>query len=188
MNCTTYKTESATTSFPPRPPRPPEPLWDNLPITLTILPRWVCWTYVLVKDWQTSTKPWSKRPLQVNGSPASSTDRATWAPFEFVQCAYLAPANRTILFDGIGFTLTESDDVVAFDFDSVIQDGRLIDERVLRWLKLLDSYTEISPSGRGLRVIASGSLPPKDRKIANYECYDNERFVTLTGNVFEIPA
>jgi putative DNA primase/helicase len=70
----------------------------------------------------------------------------------------------------------------------VIRDGQLTDERVLHWLQLLNTYTEISPSGRGLRVIAAGSLPPQDRKLGNYECYDSERFVTLTGNLFEVPA
>ena len=35
----------------------------------------------------------------------------------------------------------------------------------------LNSYTEISPSGEGLRIFVYAKLPPKDRRIAHFECY-----------------
>jgi putative DNA primase/helicase len=33
----------------------------------------------------------------------------------------------------------------------------------------------------GLRGLVSGRLPPQDRKIGNIECYETERYVTITG-------
>ena len=49
----------------------------------------------------------------------------------------------------------------------------------------LDSYTEISPSGTGLRIFIRAKLPPKDRKIGNFECYESGRYLTVTGHHVE---
>jgi hypothetical protein len=46
----------------------------------------------------------------------------------------------------------------------------------------LDSYTERSPSGRGLRLFAFGGLPPGQRKLGDLEVYDDARFLTVTGH------
>jgi putative DNA primase/helicase len=49
----------------------------------------------------------------------------------------------------------------------------------------LDTYTEKSPSGDGLRLIGRGELPKWSRnKSGHFEAYDQGRFVTITGNVF----
>jgi primase-polymerase (primpol)-like protein len=175
-------------SIPPRPQRPAEPLWDNFPEPLTAPPQWVCWCYILTRDWATSRKPWTKVPLQPNGTAAKSDDPSTWAPFDHAQCAYYSSRPGGVPFDGVGFVLTANDPFVGFDFDAVLRDGRLTDERVVRWVKLLDSYCEVSPSGSGLRVIARGKLPGQDRKIGPYEVYESRRFLTITGHLFEVPT
>jgi primase-polymerase (primpol)-like protein len=46
----------------------------------------------------------------------------------------------------------------------------------------LQSYTEISPSGTGLRILFKARLPPKGRRKGNIEVYDEKRYVTLTGH------
>jgi putative DNA primase/helicase len=46
----------------------------------------------------------------------------------------------------------------------------------------LNSYTEISPSGTGLRIFLEAKLPPQDRKIGKIECYETGRYLTVTGN------
>jgi putative DNA primase/helicase len=52
--------------------------------------------------------------------------------------------------------------------------------------KIIDdfaSYTEISPSGKGVHIILNGKKPgPKCRK-ENIEIYDTKRYFTFTGNV-----
>lgn len=45
----------------------------------------------------------------------------------------------------------------------------------------LDSYTEFSPSGRGLHVLARAELPPGGRRKGRVEMYDRGRFFTVTG-------
>jgi primase-polymerase (primpol)-like protein len=43
------------------------------------------------------------------------------------------------------------------------------------------SYTEVSPSGRGLRIFLTGKLPPHGRKKERFEVYETSRYVTVTG-------
>ena len=56
------------------------------------------------------------------------------------------------------------------------------------WIAALNSYTEISPSGRGLRIIGRATFPEAgkgERKRGPFEAYSYDRFLTITGNVFE---
>ena len=176
MNSATNPADSAT-SIPPRPPRPAEPLWENFPDALTTRLQWVAWAYLFVKG------RWTKVPLQPDGSAASTTDPATWASFEDVQCAYYSQLNGQTPFDGVGFVLSADDPFTGFDFDHCRNPDTEIDARIAGYITALDSYTEISPSGTGIRVLVKAKLPPKDRRIANIELYDSERFVSITGDV-----
>src|SRR5712691_3942120 len=133
-------------SLPVRPARPPEPLWDKLPVALTVRPQWVVWAYLYVNG------RWTKVPFQPDGTWASSTDATTWARFEDAQCAYFAEcAEREIPFDGVGFVLSVDDPFTGFDFDHSLDADRMTDPKIEDYVCRLDSYTEISPSGTGLR-------------------------------------
>jgi primase-polymerase (primpol)-like protein len=156
----------------PRPTPKFRPAWDNIPSELTMLSQWVLWRYEWRKD------QWTKPPYQPDDTPASSTDPATWSSFDAVQAAYDAHRDR---FDGVGVVLDGSG-LVAWDFDHVVgAEEAISDEKVAEYIRMLDSYGEISPSGTGLRGLVFGRLPPKDRKIGNIECYETERYVTITG-------
>lgn len=105
---------SISTATLPRPERPPEPVWENIPDVLTVRLRWILWGYRFVKG------KWTKVPFQIDGEPASSTDPTTWAPFEHIQCAYLADAvTREPQFDGVGFVFN-GDGIIGLDFDHCI--------------------------------------------------------------------
>jgi primase-polymerase (primpol)-like protein len=84
-------------------------------------------------------------------------------------------------FDGVGIMLN-GDGLAGWDFDHCLDAaGNIIDETVAGYLALLDSYSEISPSGTGLRVFLKAKLPPKGRKKRLIECYENARYLTVTG-------
>jgi hypothetical protein len=156
-----------------RPKRPPEPWWQHIPEDLTVMRQWVLWAY------SQNGKKWTKVPQQPDGSPASSTDPATWASFEDVQTAYRASGDK---FDGVGFVVTESDPFVGFDFDHVCDRRGTLDPTIRGFIDELASYTEVSPSGHGVRVFVRGKLPEKDRKLGDFECYESGRYLTLTGD------
>jgi primase-polymerase (primpol)-like protein len=46
----------------------------------------------------------------------------------------------------------------------------------------IDSYTEVSPSGAGLRIWTPGVLPPGGRRKGYVEMYDGGRYLTVTGH------
>lgn len=161
---------------PPHPARPPEPVWACIPTELTTIPRWVNWRY----SFDQKRGKWTKDPWQPDFSRASSTDAQTWSEFEHVQIAY-----ETIGYDGIGFVVSDADEICGFDFDHVLDaDARIIDPQVAERVARLDSYTEVSPGGDGLRVFVKGKLPPEGRKIGGFECYENARFLSVTGRHF----
>jgi primase-polymerase (primpol)-like protein len=95
-------------------------------------------------------------------------------------------------FDGIGFVLT-GEDLVALDLDRCIATGRDgavragdlggIDPWARAIARELDSYTELSPSGHGLRVFVRATLPPGlGNRRGCFEVYDRARYVTVTGD------
>jgi hypothetical protein len=155
---------------------------DTIPVRLKQADRWVGWRYVEDVDRETGEVSWDKPPVCArNGGLASSTNPETWASFNDAAAAY----QRGHL-DGLGFVLSPSPGgdarLVGVDLDKC-RDPETGD--VEPWaaaiVAKLDSYTEVSPSGRGLRIFLLGRLPPKGRKKGKYENYEYGRYVTVTG-------
>ena len=90
----------------------------------------------------------------------------------------------------VGFCL-QGTDILAFDID----DCRDKETGALHpWAQALveraDSYTEVTPSGTGLRIIGHGSGPPLHRKLpvddgVSCELYrKTTRYITVSGQQF----
>jgi primase-polymerase (primpol)-like protein len=153
---TNSKSDSAT--FPK-----PEPLAvnpDSIPGVLQSIGQWVVWKYVWNpdkkrKDGGGEKGDWDKPLYNARtGRHASSTDPATWCDFETVLAAY-----RNGGWDGIGFALTENLGIVGIDLDHCRdRKAETIERRSQKIIKVVRSYTEVSPSGTGLRIIERLSL------------------------------
>jgi putative DNA primase/helicase len=154
--------------MPPRPVAlPVSP--GAIPAELKGLQQWVLWRY----EWHEGK--WTKIPFTATGQPASSTDPATWTSFEEALTAYHAGG-----FDGIGLALQEENDLVGADLDHCRDpDTGDIDAWALEIIHHLQSYTEITPSGTGLRPFTKGKLPPGGRKKGNIEMYVSGRYLTV---------
>ena len=145
---------------------------ELLPTEMTSRPQWVCWR----------NENGSKVPINPHTlGPASSTSPKTWADFDKA-CAVFE-ANQDL--SGVGFVFTEDDGLVGVDLD------KCIDERgeLLQWAQqkvdLFNSYSEISPSGKGIHIIGKGVIPGgHGRKRDNVEIYDRGRYFTVSGRVF----
>lgn len=148
-----------------------QPNFANIPEELTALPQWVVWRQV--ERGGEKTKP----PFQVDGSFASSTDPQTWTSYEKARDA----AEK---FDGIGIVLSDDDPYVGLDFDKCRCPAFawVVQPEVEAHLRSLNSYTELSPSGRGFRVFVKGTLPVKGRKKGGVEAYRSGRYMTVTGH------
>ena len=138
------------------------------------LHQWLLW------KWETRDGKLTKPPYQDNGYPASSTDPSTWTTFDAALAAYQQPGRK---FSGIGVVVIEENGLVGVDLDHCVDpDTGAIEPWAQNFVGALNSYTEISPSGTGLRIFIFAKLPLKGRKWGNFECYSSGRYLTLTGN------
>jgi putative DNA primase/helicase len=114
---------------------------------------------------------------------AGFVDRpATW--FDYTTCATASEA-----FDGVGYVFAADDPFTGVDFDACFDGDRLHPE-VGALVLVLDSFTEISPSGTGVKTIVRAAKNGFDRCRTSktpwggeFECYDNARFFTITGQL-----
>jgi hypothetical protein len=143
---------------------------------LTTLRHWVLWR------WERSKKgKWTKVPYQPNGTKAKNNDPETWSSYD----AVLRVLEQ---FDGIGFCLLNSG-YAAFDIDDCRDPTTgIIDPWALDLVARAGSYTEITVSGTGLRIIGLGAGPKVQRKQVatngvSVESYRQaERYIVMTGN------
>jgi hypothetical protein len=139
--------------------------------------QWVCWKYIERNGRQT------KCPVSpTTGGLADSTDCSTWAAFEQA----IAACQQFGDLAGVGFVFTPDDPFCGIDLDGCIDPatGQLKPwgrEMVTR----LASYTEVSPSGGGVKVflkaVKPGNRCRKAYQDGEVEIYDRDRFFTLTG-------
>lgn len=123
----------------------------------------------------TDDKP-KKVPYTINGAYAKINDPTTWAYYIDVMLAY----EYSKVYDGIGFVFTADDDYVGVDLDYGI------DEEVKNdIINTLNSYTELSPSGRGYHIIVKGKKKSGANRKGHIEVYDKLRYFTITKNVVD---
>lgn len=165
-----------TNTSTPQKPSPLSVVRDAIPQELKDCPQWVCWRYWF----NPARKKWTKPPYNIfTGEKDGITDSDPYVTFSEALAAYEEDG-----YDGIGFALTQNDPYAGIDLDHCLHDDGTIDAHALEVVKLMQSYTEISPSGTGLRIIVKGTLPAAV-KLPEIEIYDRARYLTITGQVWE---
>jgi len=124
----------------------------------------------------------TKVPYQINGSCADATKKQTFADYRLV-------VNVASGYDGIGMGVFGT--FCAIDIDHCVAGGKLT-SMAQDIVDTMNSYTELSPSGTGIRIIfkVTGLSYDKKRYYINnrkiglevYVAGMTNRFVTLTGN------
>lgn len=124
----------------------------------------------------TSLERWTardgKRPVKVDGSPASSTDSRTWARFADVRHM----PHGIMLGGGLGcYDLDHVTDADAQAFIATIPEPIV--------------YAERSMSGDGVHIFIAAEESPGWRRVVdgiNVERYTRARFIAVTGRAFTI--
>lgn len=142
----------------------------TIPAELKALPQWIVWR----AEKRDSGKVAKVPVCPHNGLGASVTDPSHWGTFEQAS----AVADRV---SGLGFVFTEVDPYVFVDLDATDDPAELELQRSI--YENVVSYAERSHSGKGLHIIAKGSLPQGVR-ARGVELYPHGRFAVMTGNVF----
>lgn len=149
----------------------------HIPLQLKELHQWVCWRYTHKADGSLT-----KTPLNPNApGNASSTAESTWGSYE--QCRKLAQEKFG---HGIGFVFKEGGGYVGVDLDDCLDGEGLLRTPEADWVAALNSYTEVSPSGKGVKIIFKGKLPPHMPRHSwgGNGIYESGRFFTITGEVY----
>jgi primase-polymerase (primpol)-like protein len=151
-----------------------------IPSSLLELDQWLLWRVESVGGRPT------KVPYSLDGRKASSVDARRWASFELV-CARLQRYPKA--YAGLGFVFVKGGGLVGIDLDDCLDDSG----QVKSWgqgvvSRFFDTYMEISPSNKGLKIWLRGDLPANlpGVKVADgsIEIYDHARYFTVTGRAF----
>lgn len=155
------------------------PRLDRVPVELTSRNQWVVWKAVPKKK---DPGKFTKVPYNpITRKKASSTRPGDWVTFDEVVEAYTLDSQ----WSGIGFVFAPGDDIIGIDLDHCFNDdGDLTDDALLT-VNTMDSYTERSPSGKGLHIICRGRLPGAGHcdNRSGREIYSQGRFFTITADL-----
>jgi len=143
--------------------------YNNIPPEMKALDQWVFYK-------KGDKRPWNPR----NNQPASVSDSRTWGTFKQV-----VQAVKDYRGEGPGFVFTENDPYCAIDIDKCIDEDGQMDPEAQEIIDRLDSYTEVSLSGRGIHIIGRGKKPTNRCRRGNVEIYDKSRYFALTGNLWQ---
>ncbi|MEA4888688.1 MAG: phage/plasmid primase, P4 family [Clostridiaceae bacterium] len=164
-------------------------MYEKVPNELKQIPQWVNFMFV-PNDAKGKFDKVPINPQTMHG--ASSINQKSWASFEVAvqslgktaKCYITRNKLKTEysgMADGIGIMF--GNNVFGIDIDHCFIDGVMTDD-ANDIIVTMDSYTELSPSGTGVHILAFGSKP--DGKCKNdekgIEMYDTGRFFTVTGN------
>jgi primase-polymerase (primpol)-like protein len=166
-----------------------------VPDALGQLPQWVGWLAVegegkrarlpngtFTKEaLRKQAKP-HKLPINPHtGGLASVTNRRTWGTL-----SQATGAKHRFGLTGIGFVFTEDDAFGGVDLDDCRDPGtgeiKLWAQQIMRQL---NSYTEVSPSQKGVKIFVRGAVPRNGNRAKHetgeVELYSRCRYFTVTG-------
>lgn len=158
---------------------------ENVPDELRQYRSWVLWRF---EEKESGKKP-TKVPYSVKGYPANVNTPSSWCDFDSAVSMLKQHPDH---FAGVGFVLSENDPFAFIDLDDPYDEEKGYDEDSINKIverhqlihEAFDSYSELSPSGRGLHILCKGSVA-QGRKRAQVEVYSTQRFMTVTGNVLK---
>lgn len=160
-------------------PAPLQPFTpEKIPDTIKTNQRWAPWRAV----WNEKRQKFDKIPAHAKAPfyGISTARPERWYPYDVALKAY---QDNPTMFAGVGYVMTTPHDVVGVDLDNCVKDNTIAD-----WaqevIDQLASYTELSPSGNGLRILISGDIPNDwTNHEVGIEVYGGHepRFLTVTG-------
>ncbi|MDL5143119.1 phage/plasmid primase, P4 family [Bacillus atrophaeus] len=154
--------------------------FKNIPQELKNAPQWILW-----RSEERNGKK-TKVPYQIDGNMAQSSNKRTWSTFTTI----LKFFNQQE-YDGIGFMFSKDDPFIGIDIDHCVEAG-VLSPFAQEIVDTIGSYTEYSPSGEGVHIIAKGKLPLRGpgtgRKNTDkgLEVYRHGRYFTFTGHSLDI--
>lgn len=151
---------------------------ENIPECLKKLNQWVVWGGFIDADGKPNKAPINPK----TNEKAASTRSSEWGSFEQALSCKKAKGKY-----GIGFVVSAEDDYVGIDLDDCIDENGNTNVEAVTIIMSFNSYTEITPSQKGIHILIKGKLPSgyMNKSIRDgheYEVYDRSRYFTVTGH------
>ena len=155
------------------------PVWNSAPAMLAERPQWLLWR-LEAKAGQ--AKP-GKIPYYVSGGrrtgdQGSERDRARLTTLAVARQAYERGG-----WQGVGLALLPDDGLIGIDIDGAL-DANTGEptERCRAIIEACQSFTEISPSGKGVHIIVQGTTTTNKSNDIGLEVFCGKQFFTFTAN------
>lgn len=144
---------------------------DKIPGEMKLYPNWVNWRFENRGSSKLAKIPYCPTTKKM----ADPTDPKMWGSYD-------RAIENLNFFDGVGFVLSTNDPFCFIDLDETTNIEHL---KYQQWIveKFANTYSERSPSGKGLHIICKASVPT-GRRSAFAEIYSHNRFMTMTGEVY----
>jgi predicted P-loop ATPase len=149
-------------------------------------PQWLVWGY---RPGETEEKKYRKMPHYADGGRRFSDQGSDKDRKRLVTLVDAVAAVSRGDFDGVGFAFLPDDGLIGIDLDGMIDpETGEISERCEAIIDACDSYTELSPSGKGVHIFcaqehAEGLRTFKSNKVG-VEVFIGAQFFTFTGRVW----
>jgi len=154
--------------------------FDAIPPTLAARAQWLVWRF--------ESKPGDKKPRKVpyyvsgarrTGEQGSDADRAALVDLATARAAVEKAGSR---WTGVGFAFLPGDGLIGVDLDGMFDPAtELMTERGAAIIANCNSYTEFSPSGKGVHIICSGETETFKSNEVGVEVFCGRQFFTFTG-------
>ena len=162
------------------------PVWDSVPAALAMRQQWLLWKF---EHKEGATKP-GKIPYYVGGGrraggQGDDRDRQRLATLEVVRRAFERGG-----WSGVGFAFLPGDGLIGIDIDGAIDlETGAVTERCANIIKACNSFTEYSPSGKGVHIIVEGHTTTNKDNGIGLEVFCERQFFTFTANRYpDTPA
>ncbi len=161
------------------------PATERIPLEMRELPQWVRWR---VEPRRPGEQP-TKIPFRPSGLSRAKVDEpSTWGPYA-TAAAWLTVGDMA----GVGFVFSDTGGLVGLDLDGCRdpETGEIAEWATGILYRFRGTYAEISPSRKGIKIVAHGRLPT-DRtgkrvtlpgEHCGIEAYQRRRFFAVTGDL-----
>jgi len=148
----------------------------NVPDELGQVPQFVIWRRESTGKGRSAEVPYRPKPNAL--IRADPEDPSTGGTIDEALAAMKSHGSH-----GIGMILSRDDPYVGVAMDNCVDPAT---REILPWasdlVRFLNSYSEISPSGTGIRILVRAKLPPGSRLSGDLRIFDDKRLLAITGS------
>lgn len=155
------------------------PVWDNIPAELANRQQWVVWKY----EWDAKREAWLKVPYypmggRRTGDQGTDRDRMRLGVLSVARRAYERGG-----WSGVGFAFLPDDGLIGIDIDKQYDPEKgEMSPRCKGIVQAFNTYTEVSPSGKGLHLYVLGHTHTAKSNDIGVEMFCDKQYFTVTGH------